>query len=107
MCGDVKIFIRIKNTSQFKRDGLDLIYTKQISLKEALCGFSFSLKHVDGQEFKLNNSAGNVITPTYKKIIKEFGMRRGKNIGNLVIDFDIKFPTALTSSQIKELENEL
>jgi len=34
--GDIKVFVKITNNTQFKRDGLDLIIKKKISLKEAL-----------------------------------------------------------------------
>ena len=43
--GDVKIFIKIENNTEFQRKGLDLIIEKQRSLKEALCGFGFELKY--------------------------------------------------------------
>ena len=36
--GEVKIFVKISNTTDFTRKGLDLFYKKTITLKEALCG---------------------------------------------------------------------
>ena len=33
--GDIKVVINIKNNTPFKRQGLDLVITKNISLKEA------------------------------------------------------------------------
>ena len=47
--GDIKIFIKITNNSAFQRDGLNLLYTKKITLKEALIGFTFDLKHLSGK----------------------------------------------------------
>lgn len=45
--GDIKIFIKIVNKSlNFKRNGLDLEMTKEISLREALCGFTFEIYHI-------------------------------------------------------------
>ncbi|GAG88897.1 unnamed protein product, partial [marine sediment metagenome] len=74
--GDLKIFIRVKNNTEFVRNGLDITYHKTISLKEALCGFSFDLKYIDGRVFKINNGNGNVISADYKKMIPNMGMKR-------------------------------
>ena len=44
--GDVKVRIEIEEHESYKRNGLDIIYTKKLSLKESLCGFSFELNHL-------------------------------------------------------------
>ena len=98
--GDVKIFIKVLNNTEFIRNGLDLILYKSITLKEALCGFSFDMKYVDDRVFKINNGNGNVITTNYKKIIPDLGMKRDNHIGNLIIEFTVVFPEQLTSEQI-------
>jgi DnaJ family protein A protein 2 len=90
-----------------KRDGLDLILQKSISLKEALCGFSFSIKFLDSRVFKINNDNGNVICPGYKKIVEGMGMCREDKIGNLIIIFDIKFPDQLSSEAITTISSVL
>ena len=46
---DVKIYVTVKNEMDVERLGLNLIYKKTISLKEALTGFSFELKHLNGK----------------------------------------------------------
>ena len=43
LVGDVKIMIDILNDSEFRREGLNLIYKKDISLKDSLCGFEFQI----------------------------------------------------------------
>jgi hypothetical protein len=107
MVGDVKIQIKVKNETDLKRDGLDLILQKSISLKEALCGFSFSIKFIDSRVFKINNDNGNVICPGYKKIVEGMGMSREDKIGNLIIIFDIKFPDQLSSEAIATISSVL
>ena len=102
--GDVKIFIKIENTTEFKRQGLDLILEKKISLKEALCGFSFELKYINGKSYTINNNGGNIITPSYQKIIPNMGLKREEHIGNLIIIFEIIFPTNLNSEKIEKLK---
>lgn len=101
--GDIKIFIKVINKTDFKRAGLDLIYQKQITLKEALCGFTFDMKYIDDRIFKINNGNGHVITPNYKKMIPKMGMIRGDHTGNLIIEFDITFPQSLDTNIINEL----
>ncbi len=101
--GDIKIFIRITNDTEFIRNGLDLILNKTISLKDALCGFSFDMKYIDGKEYKINNSRGNIITNNYNKVVNNFGMKRDNHKGNLIINFNVKFPDHLSDEQIDKL----
>lgn len=102
--GDVKIFIKVKNDTEFARQGLDLILHKTISLKEALCGFSFDMKYIDQRVFKINNGRGNIITHNYKKVIQKMGIKRDEHVGNLIIEFSVVFPENLTNEQIEKLD---
>ena len=101
--GDIKIFIKIDNNSLFKRQGLDLIYEKKISLKEALCGFSFELSHVNGKTYTINNNKGSIVTPSYYKSIPNMGFKRDGHTGNLIITFTVEFPEKLTNKQIETI----
>jgi len=105
--GDIKIFIKIINNTDIKRHGLDLIYEKNISLKDALCGFTFEIKFINGKTYTLNNASGNIISPEYKKIIPKMGLTRESYTGNLIIVFHVEFPEKLTSEQIKKLNEVL
>jgi DnaJ-class molecular chaperone len=102
--GDVKVVFRINNNSGFIRSGLDLIYKKTISLKEALCGFTFEMQHVNGKHLCLNNlSAPTIVKPGFKKVVPSMGMIRGTSTGNMIIEFEVEFPEVLTSEQITAL----
>lgn len=103
--GDIKISFQIKNDTEFQRRGMDLIYPKKITLKEALCGFIFEIEHVSGKKLALNNKTNNsVIKPNYKKVVPNMGMVRENSAGNMIIEFEIVFPDALTEEQITGLE---
>jgi DnaJ family protein A protein 2 len=102
--GDIKIFIKVENTSVFKRSGLDLIIEKQITLKEALCGFSFELKHINGKNYVINNAAGSVVKPDFKKMIPGMGLERDGHRGGIIITFDIEFPDRLDEKVIEQLK---
>jgi DnaJ-class molecular chaperone len=102
--GDIKLFIKIHNNTLFKRSGLDLILSKTISLKEALCGFSFEITFLNGKSYTLHNTKGNIIPPEYKKVIPNMGVTRGDHKGNLIIHFQTDYPSKLTDEQMSELE---
>ena len=110
--GDIKIFVKITNNSLFKRHGLNLIFKQKISLKEALTGFTFNLKHLSGKTYVINNSDGKIIQPEYQKIIPNMGMTRTRAHpasplkGHLVILFEIEFPQNISEEirlKLKEL----
>jgi len=105
--GDVKIFIKVEPSPIYQRRGLDLFMTQKISLKDALCGFTFELNHINGKVYTLNNNAGTIVQPEYKKIIPNMGVTRDDHTGNLVLTFNVEFPATLTPEQINILKETL
>ena len=101
--GIIKIFIKIENNTEFKRSGLDLILNKTITVKEALCGFSFDLKYITGKTYTITNSSGNIISHGYQKLIPNMGFTREEHTGNLQIIFDVKFPEKLPEDVLAAL----
>ena len=96
--------MKISNTTEFRRQGLDLIYKKAVTLKEALCGFEFDIKHISGKILSFRNTVNPfIIKPGFRKVIPEFGMKRENTTGNLVIEFDIVFPDQLSVDQVKAI----
>ena len=102
--GDIKVIVKIINDTKFTRNGLDIIYKKEISLKESLVGFKFELTHMTGKTYTLNNDGKLIIKQGDKQSIKGMGFKRDKNVGNLVIDFNINYPEKLTKEQIEKLK---
>jgi DnaJ-class molecular chaperone len=102
--GDIKVFIKIQNDTEFVRNGLDLILNKTIGIKDALCGFSFDMNYLDGRIFKINNTVGNIITNNTNKVLNGMGMKRDEHTGNLIINFNVVFPEQLTTEQIEALQ---
>ena len=103
--GDIKIFLKIINNTSYVRDGLDLIYKKDITLKDALCGFSCDVEHINGQSFKINKGINNIITPGYRKVVPKRGIQRGDTVGNLIIEFNILFPNKLEEDTVNKLRD--
>ena len=101
--GDIEVKIIVRNDSEFIRQGLDLLLNKQITLKQALCGFEFDIKHLNGKIYKFCNREGNILHNNFEKIIENLGMKRENYVGNLIIKFNVIFPNSLSNSQIKDL----
>lgn len=101
--GDVHIQIHVSNDTEFKRNKNDLFYKKTITLKESLCGFKFKLEHLNGNQLGLNVNI--VIFTGAKQVFKNLGMVREGITGNLILDFEVKFPESLTPEQKEAISN--
>ncbi|RPG17248.1 MAG: J domain-containing protein [Pelagibacteraceae bacterium TMED124] len=101
--GDIKLFIKIENTSKFIRNGLNLHYKYTITLKEALMGFSFQLEHLNGKTYTINSSNESIVRPGTETTIRDMGFERNNNKGDIIIKFEIIFPKSLSEEQKKKL----
>jgi DnaJ family protein B protein 11 len=102
--GDIKLFIKIINETEFKRSGLDLILDKTITVKEALCGFNFDIKYITGKTYTITNNSGNIVSHGYRKTIPNMGFTRDDHTGNLIIMFTVKFPEKIADDMIEQLK---
>lgn len=103
--GNIEITVVIQEHEHFQRDKYDLIYNKTITLKEALCGFSFELKHLNKKTYMLNNDKNHmIISPGHRQTINGLGFQRGNQCGNLIIVFRVEFPN-LSKEIIEQLKN--
>lgn len=94
--GDVMISLRQKVHPIFERRGADLRADLNISLAEALCGFSRTvLKHLDGRLLKYTSPMGKVLRPAEVILVKGEGMplgRRRDGFGDLYLVVHVEFP---------------
>ncbi|XP_067643143.1 dnaJ homolog subfamily B member 13 [Eurosta solidaginis] len=107
-----------------------LRYTHKISLKDALAGFSFTIKTLDKRNLKI--SISDVVHPNYTKVMPEEGLpicadisiapdmkptgAKKSRYGDLIIKFEVEFPKLMTHKmraltknffkELQELENE-
>jgi DnaJ family protein B protein 4 len=102
---NIKIIICLLNHEIFERIGLDIVFIKTITLKEALLGFSFNLNHINNKNFKITCS--EVIHFNYEKLIPNMGFIRDTFVGNLIIKFNITFPPTISQESKKLLEKAL
>ena len=102
---NIKIIICLLTHEIFERIGLDIVFIKTITLKEALLGFSFNLNHINNKNFKITCS--EVIHFNYEKLIPNMGFIRDSFVGNLIIKFNITFPPTISQESKKLLEKAL
>jgi len=104
--GDIIVVLQQKEHPIFKRDGDSLLMEHELTLFEALCGFQFTITHLDDRVLLVKHS-GSVIKPDDVKSIPSEGMpgyKRPFEKGLLIIKFSVKFPDhAPTELQMKEL----
>jgi DnaJ-class molecular chaperone len=65
---------------------------KSISLREALCGCSFAVRHLDGRTLRVKTQPGQVIKPNSFQVVADEGMPvHGRPFvkGNLYIAFEV------------------
>lgn len=103
---DIEFVIESLPHSFFTRNGDDLTYKAQISLKQALCGGYFEMQHLDGIKRKI--PLKGITTPNTMRTIQNEGMpiskSKNKERGNLHIQFDVIFPEDIEPNVKQELE---
>jgi len=97
--GAVIFVLREKPHPRFTRVGDDLRMRKKLTLAEALCGFSFTLKLLDGRTIMVQSRDGSVTRPGTVKRIPHKGMPKRRryastslDYGDLFIEFDVEWP---------------
>ena len=97
---DVIFIIRDKPHPTFKRDGSDIKYTAKISLKQALCGAQIQVPTLTGETVPLDTTR-EVIKPNTVKRLQGRGLpypTEPSRRGDLLVNFDIKFPEQISQS---------
>lgn len=97
---NIKIVLILSKHECFERIGLDIVYIKPITLKEALLGFTFTLIHLNKKHYKIVSN--EIIDFSYVKIVHNLGFMRDIYVGNLIIKFTITFPKSISQTN-KEL----
>jgi DnaJ family protein A protein 2 len=108
--GDVVFVIQEKEHEHFKRKGADLVYSVDLKLSEALCGFTRTITHLDGRVLAIESKPGEVIKPEAVKGIQGEGMPYHGNPftkGRLFIHFRVEFPTSLPVAAVNSIRSVL
>jgi len=119
LTGDVIFIIQEKEHDLFKRKGADLLIMQDISLNQALTGFSLRFNHLDGRDIIIKTKPGQVIqseakdpdsgrSMPYMMMVSNEGMpSRGNPFvkGSLYVAFHIEFPKTLDKDVVDKLRD--
>ena len=78
----------------FKRNGLDIIYDKEITLLESLIGFTFILNHINNKKYKIK--VEEITIPNSKCSTNNMGFIRNNYKGKLIISYTVKYPKTIS-----------
>eukprot|EP00035_Acanthoeca_spectabilis_P020935 m.435383 g.435383 ORF g.435383 m.435383 type:complete len:328 (+) comp17841_c0_seq1:62-1045(+) len=95
---DIVFRVKYKEHPRFRRVGNDLIHLAKISLADALSGCIVELLMLDDRT--LNIPVSDVVSPGYQLKVPGEGMpvtKGGK--GDLILHFDVTYPTSLSENQ--------
>ena len=92
---DIIYVVKINNTTGFTYEGNNLIYRKEISLGDALCGVNFAIKHLNG--VLINIKYDNIIKHGESIVSVGYGLPivNTQEHGDLIVRFDIKYPNVV------------
>ncbi|KAJ7956329.1 DnaJ subfamily B member like [Quillaja saponaria] len=105
---DLIFVVDEKPHALYKRDGNDLVVNQEITLLEALTGKTLVITTLDGRNLMVPLT--DVIKPGAEMVVPNEGMPISKEPGkkgNLVVKFDVKYPSRLTPEQKSDLRRVL
>ncbi|MCP9261232.1 DnaJ subfamily B member 4 [Dirofilaria immitis] len=105
---DIVFVIKDKHHPKFKREGADIRYVHKLSLRDALCGTIVHVPTLDGGTYPMR--INDVIRPNTSRRLTGQGLPNPKMAGrrgDLIVEFDVKFPDSLSSASKELIMNAL
>ncbi|CAN6989406.1 hypothetical protein IGI04_002772 [Brassica rapa subsp. trilocularis] len=105
---DIIFVVEEKPHPVYKRDGNDLLVSKEITLLEALTGKTLDLITLDGRNLMVPLT--DIINPDHEVVVPNEGMPISKEAGkkgNLRLKLNVRYPSKLTAEQKSELKRVL
>jgi|Laugresbdmm110sd_1035091.scaffolds.fasta_scaffold00005_42 DnaJ-class molecular chaperone len=104
--GDLIFEMLVNLDTTFERKGLDLIYKQMLSFTESILGKKIDVPLYDGI-YTVHTSEFGIIQPNKQYTISNKGMKTEKQTGNLIIVFQVVYPTKQLSEECKQEMNTL
>lgn len=108
IAADLIFVIDEKPHEVFTRDGNDLTMNQEIPLLEALTGKTLEITTLDARILRI--PVTEIVKPGYELTVPNEGMpvsKEPRKKGNLIIKFDVRYPTRLTNEQKLDLKRVL
>ncbi|MEX2178297.1 MAG: J domain-containing protein [Gemmatimonadaceae bacterium] len=100
--GDLIINFLVQPDRFYKREGVDLVARVPINIAQATLGSRVNVKTIDGKKVSIRIPAG---TPSGKRFrVRAQGVKKGAQIGDLIIEVEIIVPEHLTEEQEKMMK---
>jgi len=93
--GDWILVLQQEPHETFERSSENLVMTHTLSLVDALCGFQFVVKQLDGRNLVITRPPGEVVPSGSIQYVEDEGMpiyKRPFTKGRLLIKFKVEFP---------------
>ncbi len=103
--GDLLIHINIKEHKTYIRKNNDLYIKKELSLYDAIKGYDFIIKQLDGNNLRLKHSGITQPNTTTEVNNKGMPIVNSKEYGKLYITFSVKLPQNIPNNIIEMLKN--
>lgn len=104
---DLQFIVSEVPHERFKRQGDDLLYRASITLAEALGECEIRVKTLDDRY--LNVACNQILNPLSTVVVDGEGMPRSKSrgggFGNLIVHYDIRFPTHLSPGEQRAVQD--
>ncbi|MCL4131836.1 UNVERIFIED_CONTAM: hypothetical protein GTU68_034359, partial [Idotea baltica] len=106
--GDVVVIVSQEEHVAYDRVDYDLYVTLKLTLVEALCGFTQTIRSLDGRILVVRSPAGNVVKPDDQKVLKAEGFpfyRNPYERGDLFVSFKIDMDINIDTSTLSQMED--
>ena len=100
--GDLIVGVRVKPSSQFRRDGTTVLYEQPVTFYQAVMGAELEIPTIDGK-VKYNLPAGTQPGTTFRLRGKGIPELRGRGRGDQYVTVRVQVPTSLSGEQKEAL----
>ncbi|TNM85402.1 hypothetical protein fugu_007673 [Takifugu bimaculatus] len=104
---DIVFVVKDKPHPVFRRDGSDIVYPAKISLRDALCGCTVTVPTLEGKSVSVTT---DIAQPGMRRRVSGEGLpypKRPDRRGDLIVDYEVKFPERLSRSARDTIANVL
>ncbi len=97
--GDLYVFLQVKDSEHFERDGSDLVHTASISMVQAALGSKIKIPILGNNSMELEIPAGTQNGHRLTVPGEGIPKLRGVGRGDLFVEVDVQIPTKLSKEQ--------